>query len=97
MSLLSKSLLLRRENGRYDLNALIRQCALEKLEESVTIARQLNDEACQANALDTLGDVAWRFGDFDKTRGYYAESLDLYRIISIFSTYSGGIPTARTV
>ncbi|HEY6020033.1 MAG TPA: helix-turn-helix domain-containing protein, partial [Candidatus Paceibacterota bacterium] len=31
MSLLSKSLLLRREDGRYDLHELIRQCALEKL------------------------------------------------------------------
>ena len=34
MSLLSKSLLLHRENGRYDLHALIRQCALEKLRDS---------------------------------------------------------------
>jgi predicted ATPase/transcriptional regulator with XRE-family HTH domain len=33
MSLLSKSLLLCREDGRYDLHELIRQCALEKLHE----------------------------------------------------------------
>jgi predicted ATPase/transcriptional regulator with XRE-family HTH domain len=34
MSLLSKSLLLRCEDGRYDLHELIRQCALEKLQDS---------------------------------------------------------------
>jgi len=34
MSLFSKSLLMRRENGRYDLHALIRQCALEKLHDN---------------------------------------------------------------
>jgi predicted ATPase/transcriptional regulator with XRE-family HTH domain len=55
------------------------QTAIALLEESVAIARHLNDETCQANALDTLGDVAWRFGDFDKARVYYAESLDLHR------------------
>jgi len=34
MSLLSKSLLLHREDGRYDLHELIRQCTLEKLRDS---------------------------------------------------------------
>jgi len=55
------------------------QTAIAFLEESLSIARQLNDETWQANALDTLGDVGWRFGDFEKARAYYAESLDLYR------------------
>jgi predicted ATPase/transcriptional regulator with XRE-family HTH domain len=49
------------------------------LQESVAIARQLNDDTRQADGLDSLGDVAWRFGDFDKARDYYAESLALYR------------------
>jgi predicted ATPase/DNA-binding XRE family transcriptional regulator/Tfp pilus assembly protein PilF len=55
------------------------QAAIALLQESVAISRQLNDELCQANALDTLGDVAWRNGDFAKARDYYAESLELYR------------------
>lgn len=49
------------------------------LQECVAIARQLNDDTRQADGLDSLGDVAWRFGDFDKARDYYAESLALYR------------------
>jgi tetratricopeptide (TPR) repeat protein len=49
------------------------------LQESLAISRQLNDEICQANALDTLGDVSGRFNDFAKARAYYAESLELYR------------------
>ena len=49
------------------------------LQESVAIARQLNDDTRQADGLDSLGDVAWRFGDFEKARDYYAESLALYR------------------
>ncbi|MGE5221969.1 MAG: ATP-binding protein, partial [Omnitrophica WOR_2 bacterium] len=49
------------------------------LEESAAIARKLKDGTRQADALDTLGDVAWRFGDFAKARIYYAESLELYR------------------
>ncbi len=56
-----------------------RQAATALLEQSVAIARQLNDETCQANALDTLGDIAWRFGDFEKARDSYAESLELFR------------------
>ena len=52
--------------------------AIMLLQESVAIARQLNDDTRQADGLDTLGDVAWRFGDFDKARDYYAESLALY-------------------
>jgi tetratricopeptide (TPR) repeat protein len=32
----------------------------------------------QAIALDTLADIGWRFGDFDKARKLYAESLELY-------------------
>jgi len=48
------------------------------LQESVSIARQLNDDTRQADGLDTLGDIAWRFGDFDKARDFYAESLALY-------------------
>ncbi len=55
------------------------QRAITLLEESLSIARQLNNETSQANALDTLGDISWRFGDFDKARAYYAESLELYR------------------
>lgn len=55
------------------------QTAIALLQESVAISRQLNDEICQANALDTLGDVATRFNDFAKARAYYAESLELYR------------------
>ncbi len=55
------------------------QHAILLLEESVAIAKQLNDDTRQADGLDTLGDVAWRFGDFEKARDYYAESLALYR------------------
>jgi predicted ATPase/DNA-binding XRE family transcriptional regulator len=55
------------------------QHAILLLEESVAIAKQLNDDNRQADGLDTLGDVAWRFGDFEKARDYYAESLALYR------------------
>ena len=55
------------------------QSAIALLQESVAISRQLNDELCQADALDTLGDVAWRFGHFAEARDYYAESLELYR------------------
>jgi predicted ATPase/transcriptional regulator with XRE-family HTH domain len=55
------------------------QTAIAFLQESVRIARMLNDETCQANALDTLGDVAWRFGDFAHAKAYYAESLELLR------------------
>ncbi len=50
------------------------------LQESVSIARQLNDNTRQADGLDTLGDVAWRHGDFSKAKAYYAESLSLYRL-----------------
>ncbi len=53
--------------------------AIRLLQESLAISRQLNDETCQANVLDTLGDVAWRFGDFPKAKAYYAESLELFR------------------
>ncbi len=53
--------------------------AIPFLEESLSIARQLNDETWQANALDTLGDVFWGLGDFNKAKAYYAESLELYR------------------
>ena len=56
------------------------QTAIALLKESVRIARLFNDETCQANALDTLGDVAWRFGDFAHAKVYYAESLELLRI-----------------
>jgi predicted ATPase/transcriptional regulator with XRE-family HTH domain len=55
------------------------QTAISLLQESAALSQQLNDETSQANALDTLGDVAWRFGDFAKARVYYAESLELYR------------------
>ena len=55
------------------------QTAIIYLEESLAIARQLKDDTCQANALDTLGDVGWRFGDFEKAKTYYAESLELHR------------------
>ena len=55
------------------------QTAIAFLEESLSIARQLNDETWQANALDTLGDIGWRFGDFEKASAYYAESLELFR------------------
>jgi len=57
------------------------QIAIRLLKESLAISRQLNDETCQANVLDTLGDVAWRFGDFPKSKAYYAESLELLRRI----------------
>jgi predicted ATPase/DNA-binding XRE family transcriptional regulator len=56
-----------------------KQTAILLLQESVAISRQLNEEICQANALDTLGDVACRFGDFAESRDYYAESLEIYR------------------
>jgi predicted ATPase/transcriptional regulator with XRE-family HTH domain len=52
--------------------------AIAYLEESLSISRQLNDEMLQAIALDTLADIGWRFGDFDKARKLYAESLELY-------------------
>ncbi|RPI82165.1 MAG: helix-turn-helix domain-containing protein [Chloroflexi bacterium] len=55
------------------------QTAIRLLQESVVISRQLNDVVCQADALDTLGDVFWRHGDFAKARDCYAESLELYR------------------
>ncbi len=55
------------------------QTAIALLQESVAISKQLNDVTCQADALDTLGDVGWRFGDFANARGYYADSLELYR------------------
>jgi hypothetical protein len=55
------------------------QTATRLLQESLAISRQLNDATCQANAPDTLGDVAWRFGDFPKAKAYYAESLELFR------------------
>lgn len=55
------------------------QAALRCLEESLSIARQLNDETWQANALDTLGDVFWELGDFNQASAYYAESLELLR------------------
>ncbi len=50
------------------------------LQESVAIARKLNDSTRQADGLDTLGDVAWRHGDFAKAKACYAESLALYRL-----------------
>ncbi len=55
--------------------------ATRLLHESLAISRQLNDEHCQANVLDTLGDMAWIFGDFPKAKAYYAESLELFRKI----------------
>lgn len=55
------------------------QTAIPFLEESLSIARQLNDETWQANALDSLGDVFWGYGDFQKASANYAESLELYR------------------
>jgi tetratricopeptide (TPR) repeat protein len=55
--------------------------AMTLLQESLAIARQLNDEICQANALDTLADVTGRFGYFQKAKAYYAESLELFRKI----------------
>jgi len=54
------------------------QHSISLLQESVAIARQLNDDTRQADGLDTMGDIAWRFGDFHKARDYYAESLALY-------------------
>jgi predicted ATPase/transcriptional regulator with XRE-family HTH domain len=57
------------------------QPAIRRLQESLPIARQFNDETCQAHALDTLGDVAQHFGDFLKAKAYYAESLALFRRI----------------
>jgi len=57
------------------------QAATRSLQESLAISRQLNDEVCQANALDTLGDIAWHYGDFPKAKAYYAESLELFQKI----------------
>lgn len=57
------------------------QPAIRLLQESLSMARQFNDESCQAHALDTLGDVAQHFGDFLKAKAYYAESLALFRRI----------------
>jgi len=53
--------------------------AIAFLEESLTISRQLDDKMLQAIALDTLADIGWRLGDFDKARTLYAESLQLYQ------------------
>lgn len=53
--------------------------AVAFLEESLSISRQLNDELLQAIALDTLADIGWRVGDFEKARNLYAESLEFYQ------------------
>ncbi len=53
--------------------------ARSRLEQSLALFRQLNDELGVAEVLDTLGDLAWALGDLGRGVGYYTESLALRR------------------
>ena len=62
MSLLSKSLLMRRENGRYDLHALIRQCALEKLNDRGYLEETCHKHLAYLVFIQDLHFFGWFFG-----------------------------------
>jgi len=57
--------------------------ARQRLEESLLLFRQLNDEQGIAEVLDTLGDVAWAADDLRTGVPYYEESLALRRRLGI--------------
>jgi non-specific serine/threonine protein kinase len=48
------------------------------LQEALTLARELNDEAGMAESLNALGRVAILHGDYERAQTFNEESLDLY-------------------
>ncbi len=55
------------------------KAAIDRLQESLTIARQLNDVISPGQCSGYFGGCQLAFGDFEKAKAYYAESLELYR------------------